>query len=260
MAWVKLINTETRQTSRDELHCNEPPETLEAAERHCWNIHRNKSVINFFFSFSLSSPTSGVWIRTLCSRWLCRVSPELRVTAAKAQPQSHCALGDFILPSLQSEANSYEVDGGAWRDEVSSVCLWHSSVFLMVFVAPAVSVEDPVPFWVTSHHWIPTVISGLLPLKQVLLSHHLLPSAELTYVLSLLWPQGIYPFPWTHLTKRKGTMNSFSEVLMTDSEPDHHKINAGKNGKSRSNPSSWEGRKHFYPHFALWSLFYLLEH
>lgn len=100
----------------------------------------------------------------------------------------------------------------------------------------------------------------LLPLKQVLLSHHLWPSAELTYVLSLLWPQGIHPFPWTHLTKRKGTMNSFSEVLTTDAEPDHQKINAGKNGKSRSNPSSWEGRKPFYPHFARWSLFYLLEH
>lgn len=48
--------------------------------------------------------------------------------------------------------------------------------------------------------------------------------------------------------KKKGDNEQLFRSTTTDSGPDHHKINARKNGKSRPNPSSREGSKHFYPY------------
>lgn len=160
MTCSQLTNIETWQTSRDELHCNEPPETLEATGRHCWNINRNNLVINFFLFFSQQPHKWGLE-QKFCSQWLCRDSPKLCVTAAKAQPQSHCAYVALFFPSFRLKQIPMKLKE-VHEEMKKAVCPQHSSDLLMVFIAPVAPVKDPAPSWVTSHHWIPALISDCL--------------------------------------------------------------------------------------------------
>lgn len=187
MTCSQLTNTEIWQTSRDELHCNEPPETLEATGRHCWNINRNNLVINFFSLFLSATPQVGSGAEVLQSVTVQGLTKAVCHSSKGSASVTLCLCG-FILPFLQPETNSYEVEGGAWRDEESSLppaqqwlangvycssCIGEGSCSLLGHFPPLNSCTD---LW--------------LPFKPVLLSHHLLPSAEPTFLSSLLWPQG----------------------------------------------------------------------